>query len=90
MNTQREMLENKGKDFNEFGLEDFKELDIPERVSKTEAIIFNWVTEHFGITEAMNPSWNISALADEIDAQQQNPKYTPEYTVAYADKFSRV
>lgn len=90
MNTQREMLENKGKDFNEFGLEDFKELDIPERVSKTEAIIFNWVTEHFGITEAMNPSWNISALADEIDAQQQNPKYIPEYTVAYTDKFSRV
>ena len=38
----------------------------------------------------MNPSWNISALADEIDAQQQNPKYTPEYTVAYTDKFSRV
>lgn len=39
MNTQREMLENKGKDFNEFGLEDFKELDIPERVSKTESRI---------------------------------------------------
>ena len=83
MNTQREMLENKGKDFNQFGPEDFKELDIPERVSKTESIIFNWVAEHFDINEAMDPSWNISALADEIDAQQQNPEYKPEYTVAY-------
>lgn len=30
-------------------------------------IIYNWVKEQFGESEANEPSWNIEALAKEID-----------------------
>ena len=43
-------------------------LDVLEgRVSTVEKTIYNWVKRNFGESEANNPSWDISALADEIN-----------------------
>ena len=43
-------------------------LDVLEgRVSTVEKTIYNWVKRNFGEPEANNPSWDISALADEIN-----------------------
>lgn len=80
---EKQMLENKGKDFHNFGQEDFEFMDIPEKVSKVEAIIYHWVAEHYGIDEAMIPAWNITALADEIEKKIDEPNYVLEDTVAY-------
>ena len=38
----------------------------PEKVSLIEALIYNWVRNNFGRSEAMEPSWNISALAEYL------------------------
>ena len=32
-----------------------------------EKIIYNWVKENFGESEADDPSWNIQLLAQEIE-----------------------
>lgn len=34
---------------------------------KIENIIYNWVAEVYGQSEADNPSWNIKMLAKEIE-----------------------
>lgn len=34
--------------------------------AKLERIIFGWVEKNFGTSEALDPSWDISALAKEI------------------------
>ena len=33
---------------------------------KFTKIIYNWVKEYYGVSEADDPSWNIKALADEL------------------------
>ena len=43
-------------------------LDVLEgRVSTVEKTIYNWVKRNFGESEANDPSWDISSLADEIN-----------------------
>ena len=43
-------------------------LDVLEgRVSTVEKTIYNWVKRNFGESEANDPSWDISALANEIN-----------------------
>lgn len=32
-----------------------------------EKLIYNWVKQNFGESEAGDPSWSIEALADELD-----------------------
>lgn len=76
-------MRNIGKDFDNFGPEDFKELEIPENVNKIEAIIYDMISTHYGNYEAMNPSWNIHMLAQEINAKLKDEQYVQEYTVAY-------
>lgn len=71
---------NKGKDFKEVSQYD---VEIPQVVSETEAIIYDWVCNHFGQTEACDPSWNISLLAKHIDECKANGNYKQEYTVVY-------
>lgn len=34
-----------------------------------EKIIYNWVKENFGESEADDPSWNIQLLAKEIESK---------------------
>ena len=82
MTDFRLMCENKGQDFDEVTKTN-PELSLPKIVSKTEAIIYDWVYNHFGTNEAMNPSWNITALADELDAKLKDNTYTQEHTVMY-------
>lgn len=36
---------------------------------KIEKIIYNWVKENFGESEADDPSWNIDLLAKHIESQ---------------------
>lgn len=36
-------------------------------------IIYKWVAENFGESEAENPSWNIEALADHISKSDIDP-----------------
>ena len=38
---------------------------------KTAELIRTWVAENFGQSEADDPSWNIEALADYIDKNQE-------------------
>lgn len=37
-----------------------------------EKIIYNWVKNNFGESEADDPSWSIEALADELGKQFHN------------------
>lgn len=36
-------------------------------------IIYKWVEENFGISEAEDPSWNIDVLANHIAEQYDKP-----------------
>lgn len=56
--------------------------EIPKEVSVTETIIYDWVVEHFGESEAEDPSWNIHALAEAID-ENWNENYKQKYPVRY-------
>lgn len=56
--------------------------EIPKKVSVTEAIIYDWVVDHFGESEAEDPSWNIHMLAKHID-KEYNENYKPKHTVKY-------
>ena len=67
---------------------DADEYDIPESITETEAIIYDWVVHHYGKQEASNPSWNISELAkymEEMKTLQQctGAEYKQSNTVAY-------
>lgn len=44
-----------------------EEVYYPGQVSETEAIIYRWVRDCFGESEAQNPSWDIHELAMTID-----------------------
>ncbi len=61
-------------------------LCIPKTVSVLEAIIYDYVVEHFGESEAQNPSWDITSLAAWIQNYQEemnNKAYEQLHTVAY-------
>ena len=78
-----EQIINNAKDLNHrFDEEDLKTMEIPEKVSKLEAIIYDWVYENFDHSEAEDPSWNISMLAEDIEEQLNKP-YKQKHTVAY-------
>ena len=76
------MIKNKGKDHQEIAQYDN---NIPKHISKIEAIIYDYITNHYGATEACNPSWNINQLAEYIEANIDNPDYKQEWTVVYTD-----
>ena len=50
---------------------------------QVEGIIFEWVMDGFGYSEATDPSWNIEMLADYVAKKLNTPnyklKYKPEY-----------
>lgn len=76
-------IKNEVKDFVD---NDFYE--IPDEVSETEALIYDWVVYHFGKSEAENPSWNIHDLAQHLDEmkdliKQIKGEYEPQNTVMY-------
>lgn len=80
-----EQIINNAKDLDRrFDDEDLKVMEIPEKVSKLEAIIYDWVYENFDHSEAEDPSWNISMLAEEIE-EKLNTKYKQKHTVAYVN-----
>lgn len=41
--------------------------ELRDRVSETEKVIYNFVLGNYGESEADDPSWDISALAEAID-----------------------
>lgn len=43
-------------------------------------IIYNWVRENFGESEANDPSWSIEALADYLSNSDINPDELNAYT----------
>jgi hypothetical protein len=72
-------MENKGTNNIQ---EDENELFVPKEISKTEAIIYDWVYTHFGRSEAIDPSWNIGVLAEHIE-KCKDLDYKQKYTVMY-------
>lgn len=56
-----------------------------------EKLIYNWVKQNFGEDEADDPSWNIKALANELNEhfyelyQQQELEYLKEEVENYVD-----
>lgn len=67
---------------------DADEYDVPENVTQMEIIIYDWVANKYGISEAENPSWNISDLAkyiEDLQALQQSTgaEYAQSNTVKY-------
>lgn len=62
-------------------------LYIPKTVSVLEAIIYDYVAEHFGEEEAQNPSWDITSLGAWIQNHQEeisnSKSYEQLHTVAY-------
>lgn len=49
---------------------DHDEYDVPDTVTQTETIIYDWVAKKYGNNEAENPSWNISDLAAYLEQMQ--------------------
>lgn len=43
--------------------------ELEQRVTPLEREVFNWVAEHFGENEAMDPSWDIGALTNNIESK---------------------
>lgn len=43
-------------------------------------IIYKWVADNFGQSEADDPSWNIKALADHLSKSDINPDELNAYT----------
>ena len=63
-----------------------EEYDIPQQVSETEAMIYDWVVDRYGNDEAELPSWNIADLAkylDENRSKGDKEEYKQTFTVAY-------
>ena len=74
-------IKNQVKDFVDNDL-----YEIPDEVSETEALIYDWVVYHFGKSEAENPSWNIHDLAQYLDEMKDliehiKGDYEPQNTV---------
>ena len=59
--------------------------EVPENVTPVEAMIYDWVTDHYGSSEAENGSWNIAVLAEYINKQLGAKKYSQKYTVKYLE-----
>jgi hypothetical protein len=76
------MIENKGKDYQEVTQYNY---NVPKHVSKIEAIIYDYVANHYGTNEACNPSWNINQLSEYVENNINNENYKQEHTVAYDD-----
>lgn len=54
-----------------------------DNTAKTvEHIIYDWVRDNFGDSEAQDPSWNIRELAEAV-ARGMNGGYKPKYKVTY-------
>lgn len=67
---------------------DADKYNVPENITETEAIIYDWVAHNYGKQEASNPSWNISALAKYMEElrtlrQSTGAEYKQSNTVAY-------
>jgi len=43
--------------------------ELEQRVTPLEREVFNWVAEHFGENEALDPSWDIGALTNHIESK---------------------
>lgn len=76
-------IKNQVKDFVDNDL-----YEIPDEVSETEALIYDWVVYHFGKKEAENPSWNIHDLAQHLDEMRDlieriKGDYEPQNTIMY-------
>lgn len=41
--------------------------ELEDRVGVVEKRIYSWVERNFGESEAMDPSWNIKSLAEDIE-----------------------
>jgi len=41
--------------------------ELEDRITTVEKTIYNWVERNFGESEANDPSWDISSLADDIN-----------------------
>ncbi len=57
----------------------------PKKIRKIEAIIYDWVRDNFGCSEAEAPSWNINYLAEEIH-DNLNGDYEQSHTVLYQNE----
>ena len=67
---------------------DHDDYDVPENITETEAIIYDWVAHKYGNNEAEYPSWDISELAkylEDMRALQQSTgaEYAQSNTVKY-------
>ena len=67
---------------------DHDDYEVPDTITQTEAIIYDWIVHHYGSNEAENPSWNISELALFLEDMQQllintKSKYEQKNTVKY-------
>lgn len=78
------MIDNKGLNYFLITDEDRKEMEIPKKVSKVEAIIYDWVVTNYGSAEAQEGSWNINQLAEYVE-QNIDTDYEQKYTVQYRD-----
>lgn len=61
---------------------------VPKNVSTIEAIIYDWVAENYGETEAESGSWCIPELASHIGAKiaemlEAGKEYQQKFTVHY-------
>lgn len=50
-----------------------------------EQIIYDWVVENFGKSEAKCPSWNTEALAQHLTQTLNNPPYKKQNKIIYED-----
>ena len=57
-------------------------LNVPVEVSKTEAIIYDWVYENYGESEVELPSYDLTKLAKYIN-DNINTDYKQQHAVAY-------
>lgn len=61
---------------------------VPKNVSTVEAIIYDWVAENYGETEAESGSWCIPELAENVKLKllelfRNGKEYQQKFTVHY-------
>lgn len=72
--------------FNEIPVDELRDLpenatvgdmldELEERCSDLEHIIYDWVADNFGESEANDPSWSIGQLALHIEEELNNRNY---------------
>ena len=57
----------------------------PKKIRKIEAIIYDWIFDTFGPSEAKCPSWNINYLTEEIH-DSLNDHYRQSHAVRYLNE----